>query len=86
MKREGGKAGRVFSTQREAIKSARVTAREESPGQLVVYGLNGQIREYATYGMPPIQNPPGKRSAKIEKAVGKMIRDRLNADPMPPRG
>lgn len=48
-----------------------MTAREESLGQLVVYGLNGQIRKYVTYGVPPIQDPPGKKFAKIEKAVGK---------------
>ncbi len=86
VKREGGKAARVFPTQREAIKSARVIARQESSGQLVVHGRNGQIREHDTYGMPPIQDPPGKKSAKIEKAVGKITRDRLDADPLPPRG
>lgn len=86
VKREGGKAASVFPTQREAVKSARVIAREEGPGQLVVHGLNGQIREYTAYGIPPIQDPPGKKSARIEKAVGKIILDRLNADPFPPRG
>ena len=84
MKREGS-SDRVFSTQREAIESARAIAKEDS-GQLVVHGRNGLIREYDTYGMPPIQEPPGKKSAKIEKAVGKITRDRLNADPLPPRG
>jgi len=83
--REGDKATGVFSTQREAIESARVFAKRIS-GQLVVHGRSGQIREYATYGMPPIQNPPGKKSAKIERAVSKMTRDRLGADPLPPRG
>ena len=83
--REGGKATRVFSTQREAIESARDIARGSS-GQLVVHGRSGQIREHDTYGMPPIQDPPGKKSAKIEKAVDKITRDRLGADPLPPRG
>ena len=77
MKREGGKAARVFSTQQEAIESARVIANAESSGQLVVDGRNGQIREYATFGMPPIQDPPGKKSTKIEKAAGKITLDRL---------
>jgi len=86
VKREGGKAARVFSTQREAIESARVIARGESSGQLVIHGRNGLIREHATYGMPPIQDPPGKKSAKIEKAVGRITLDRLDADPLPPRG
>ena len=83
--REGGKTTRVFSTQREAIESARDIARGSS-GQLVVHGRSGQIREHETYGMPPIQDPPGKKSAKIEKAVDKITRDRLGADPLPPRG
>ena len=86
VKREGGKPARVFSTQREAIKSARVIAREGISGQLVVHGRNGQIREYDAYGIPPIQDPPGKKSAKIERAVGKITRDRLDADPLPLRG
>ena len=83
--REGGKALGVFSTQREAIESAREVARAGSSGQLVVYGRTGQIREYATYGMPPIQDPPGKKPARIEKAVGKITRNRLEADLLPAR-
>ena len=83
--REGSKATRIFSTQREAIESARDIARGSS-GQLVVHGLSGQIRAHDTFGMPPIQDPPGKKSAKIEKAVGKITLNRLRADPSPPRG
>jgi len=86
VKREGSKAARVFSTQREAIRSARVIARSESSAQLVVHGCDGRIREHDTYGMPPIQDPPGKKSVKIEKAVGRITRERLGADPLPPRG
>jgi Uncharacterized protein conserved in bacteria (DUF2188) len=86
VKREGGRAARVFSTQREAIKSARVIARRERSGQLVVYGRNGQIRVHATYGMPLIQDLPGRKSARIEKAVDKITRDRLWAGVFPLRG
>jgi hypothetical protein len=86
VKRDGAKADRVFPTQREAIESAKVVIRGESSGQLVVHRRNGQIREHDTYGMPPIQDPPGKKSAKIEKAVGKITRDRLGASPLPQRG
>jgi hypothetical protein len=86
VKREGGKAARLFSTQREAIENARDMARGESSGQLVVHGRNGQIREYDTFGMPPIQDPPGKKSSKIEKAVGRITLDRLGADLASPRG
>ena len=86
VKREGGSSARVFSTPKEAIKIARVIAREELPGQLVVHGLDGRIKEYNTYGITPIKDPPGKKSAKIEKAIGQITRDRLNADPIPSRG
>ena len=83
--REGVKTARVFSTQREAIESAKVILRG-SPGQLVVHGRSGQVTGYHTYGMPPIQDPPGRKSAKIEKAVNKITLERLGADPLPPRG
>lgn len=85
VKREGLKDKRMFSTQREAIESAREIAKQDTSGQLVVHGRNGQIRERDTYGMPPIQDPPGKKSTKIERAVGKITRDRLGADPLPSR-
>jgi hypothetical protein len=85
VRREGSKTDRVFSTQREAIDTAKVIVKKESSGQLVVHGRDGRIREHDTYGMPPIQDPPGKKSAKIEKAVGKITRDRLEPDPPLPR-
>ena len=83
--REGHGASRLFSTQREAIETARVMIRRGKSGQLVVHARNGEIRQHDTYGMPRIQDPPGKKSAKIEKAVGKITRDRLAADPLPAR-
>jgi hypothetical protein len=87
VKSEGGRSARTFSTQKEAITSAKVLVKEQSTGQLVVYGRNGQIREHATYGMPPIQMPPGKRSAKIKKAVEKITREHLGmSDPHLRRG
>ena len=86
VKREGDKVSHVFSTQREAIESAREMAKRESFGQLVVHGRDGQIRERDTYGMPPIQDPPGRKSVKIEKAVGKITRDRLGVEALPPHG
>jgi len=86
VKLEAGEVSLVFSTQREAIKNARGIAKGHSSGQLVVHGLNGQITEHDTYGMPPIQDPPGKKSAKIARAVSKITLDWLGADPLPPRG
>src|SRR5215213_8119940 len=83
--REGHRESRVFSTQREDIETAKEMVRRASSGQLVVHGRNGRIRERDTYGMPRIQDPPGRKSAKIEKAVGKITRDRLRADSLPSR-
>lgn len=83
--RVGGKQHRFFSTQREAIENAKVMVKRASSGQLVVHGLDGRIKQSATYGMPPIQDPPGRKLAKIEKAVDKITRDRLKADVCPPR-
>ena len=84
VKREGDST-RVFPTQHEAIETAKAIARQAS-GQLVIHGHNGQIREHDTYGMPPIQDPPGKKSVRIERAVGKITRNRLEAGTPPPRG
>lgn len=83
---EGAKGVQTFSTQREAIAKARVLVRKRSSGQLVVHGRNGRIRESDTYGMPAIQDPPGKKSATIERAIRKITRDRLGVDQLPPRG
>ncbi len=80
-----GEAARDYSTQREAIERARAMAKADHSGQLVVYGRDGRIREHATYGMPPIQDPPGKKSVRIEKAVGKITRASLCGDPVPMR-
>lgn len=88
VKREGGKTirvSRIYSTQREAIDNAKAMVRGEGSGQLVIHGRNGQIRERDTYGMPPIQDPPGKQSVRIQKAVRKITRDRLIAEPSPPQ-
>lgn len=88
VKREAGAPVRLFSTQRDAIKTAKVMVRQKNAGQVVVHGRDGQIKEHDTYGMPPIQEPPGKKSAKkrIERAVAKMTRERLLAEPLPLRG
>jgi len=84
--RDKGDSVLVYSTQREAIESGRRMAQEKTAGQLVVHGRTGQIRNRKTYGMPAIQDSPGKRSAKIEKAVEKITRDWLGIDPLPTLG
>jgi hypothetical protein len=83
--RGDGEAARDYSTQREAIEHARAMAKADHSGQLVVYRRDGRVREHATYGMPPIQDPPGRKSARIEKVVGQITRASLGADPLPLR-
>ena len=88
VKRVGGKSSDVFNTQKEAIDTARSLVKGKSaPGQVVVYGLNGRIREHVTYGLPRVQNPPGKRGSakRIQKAVGRVVLERFASDPHPPR-
>lgn len=86
--REASKADRLFTTQRQAIETAKVIVKKEGSGQVVVHQRDGRVRAHDmyTYGMPPIQDPPGKKSAKIERAVDKITRDRLEADLLRPRG
>ncbi len=87
VQREGHESPHAFATQREAITKAKAILRREGAGQLVVHGRDGRIVQHHTYGMPPIQDPPGRKSAVIEKAVSKFILNRLHGgDPMPTRG
>jgi len=50
---------------------------------MVVHGQNGMIREHVTHGLPRVQNPPGKGKAaqkRIEKAVGRVVLERITSD------
>src|ERR1700676_932631 len=55
-------------------------------GQLVVHGRNRQIREYGTYRMTRIQDPPKKSrlAGPIARAVGKVALERVQSDPALP--
>jgi Uncharacterized protein conserved in bacteria (DUF2188) len=86
VQRGGDGSFQIHATQQAAIDGARKEIRSSGAGQMVVFGLDGKIRDRSTYKLPPIQDPPGKRSARIEKAVSKVTRDRLAADLLPPRG
>ena len=81
VKKEGAIA-QTYSTQGEAIKAARTTAKRSKGGQLVIHARDGRIREHETYGMTPVQDPPRKsRLAKrIGRAVGKVALKRVQAD------
>ena len=87
VKRIGGGVSQVFSTQREAIVSARSIARKAAPSQMVVHGVDGRIRDYVTHGLPRVQDPPGKSSGakRIQRAVTKAALFQLAKDPHPPR-
>ena len=81
-----GKSGKSFSTQRKAVEAAKKSVRKERAGQFVVHGRNGQIREYGTYRMTRIQDPPKKSrmAGRIGRAVGKVVLERVQSDPSPP--
>ena len=81
-----GMQAESFRTQREAVEAARRIVRDAA-GQLVVHGKDGRVRDYSTYGMVRVQEPPRKsRLAKrIARAVSKLTLDRLRSDPRPPR-
>jgi len=49
------RASKVYSTQKEAIDSARSRARSEG-GELYIHGRDGRIRERDSYGNDPF--PP----------------------------
>jgi hypothetical protein len=81
VKREGGGAAEIHDTQKDAIESARRMAQRTRPAQVAIHGRNGAIRSL-TYGLPPVQEPPGKSSLgtkNIQKAVSKFVLDRVMA-------
>src|SRR5712664_2448475 len=79
VKRYGGRASSLFSTRSEAIERARSIARKAAPSQMVVHGRDGGIKEYVTYGMPRVQEPPGNgpRTKKIQDAVDRVALQRF---------
>lgn len=86
VKREGKRA-ETFGTRREAVQVAVRDGKKSKAAQIVVHGKDGRILEHRTYGMPKIQDPPKKgrlANKKIETAVGKVVLDRLHADPFAP--
>jgi hypothetical protein len=84
--RDGRKPSHPFSTKREAIEHATAIVKKQTSGQLVIYGRDGQVKDLRTYGLPPIQDPPGKKSSKIDEAVNKVTRKRLGIEALSPRG
>ncbi len=59
--------------------------RKGGSGQLVVHGNNGRIRHHETYRMIRIQEHPKKSpiAAQIERAVSKVVLERVQSDPSP---
>jgi hypothetical protein len=83
-----GKSAKTFSTQKKAVDAAKQTIRKDGSGQFVVHAKSGQIRQYGTYRMTPIQSPPKKSrfAGRIERAVGKLALERALSDPSLPSG
>jgi uncharacterized protein DUF2188 len=88
VKQEGTKSGGLYSTQKQAIESARLIAKESAPSQMVVYGRDGLIKKHVTHGLPRVQDPPGasRRSKEIERAVVRVVLEHVTSDLHPPRG
>lgn len=87
VKKDGEKT-ETFGTKREAVDVAVRHTKKGRSGQLVIHTRDGRILDHRTYGMPKIQDPPKSGavgSKKIAKAVDKVVRDRLQAEPVPPR-
>jgi uncharacterized protein DUF2188 len=77
LRRAGTADGKVFTTQREAIASARKHF-ASTPGQIVIHSTDGKIREALYYKLPKIQSPPKSlrfNRKKIEKAVASIVLD-----------
>jgi Uncharacterized protein conserved in bacteria (DUF2188) len=78
----------TVGTKRQAVSAAVRQTKKSHSGQLVIHARDGRIVELRTYGMPTVPNPPkpgALGSKKIAKAVGKVVRDRLQAQSVPPR-
>src|SRR5688572_11408351 len=79
VQKEGKKPGNVFRTQKQAIAAARAIARDTA-GRMVVHRADGRFRLEEEHGLPKVQRPLHKSrlgTKKIEKAVSKVLRDRL---------
>jgi len=66
---------KIFATQREAVENARKQIGNK-PGQLVIHGVDGFVREVQYFKLPKIQEPPFPKSAKakrIERAVTSIV-------------
>jgi hypothetical protein len=77
---ENGEAGAFFSTQKDAVASARSVVKKRASGQVVILGKNGRIAVSAVHGLPKIQKSPVKSSIgsrNIERAVFELVRERL---------
>lgn len=86
--KKDGRRAETFGTKREAVETAVRSGKKAKSAQVVVHGKDGRILEYRAFGMPKIQEPPKKgrlASKSIAMAVGKVVLDRLLADPLPPR-
>ena len=87
VKRIGGRASKLFPTQREAIECARSIARKTAPSQIAVYARSGMVRFNEQYGLPRLKRtrPLTPRARQIRTAIGKYMLERFATDPHPYR-
>jgi hypothetical protein len=77
-----GAAGAFFTTQQDAVASARSIVRKSDSGQVVIHGKTGRIAVSEVRGLPKIEKSPVKSSlgrGNIERAVSKLVLERLSS-------
>jgi hypothetical protein len=75
LRKAGAADKRLFTTQREAIKTARKHL-SSAVGQIVIHNADGKIRDAVFYKLPKIQSPPRSgrfKALKIEKGVTSIV-------------
>lgn len=82
--RKDGQKVQTFDTKRQAVLVGVNHSRKGGSGQLVIHAKNGRVLDFRTYRLPKVQDPPKAGLlgfSKIKKAVGKVVRERLHAEP-----
>jgi hypothetical protein len=78
--RKAGARSAVFPNQQQALKAARLQAKNRSQSQIVIHSADGKLVIKQVHGLPVVQKPPQKSSlgtARISKAISDAVRKRL---------
>jgi hypothetical protein len=78
--KKAGSRQSTFSTQQEAVRTARKIAKRQREAQVVTHGRNGQFVVTDVRGLPVVQKPPKQSSlgtARISTAISDALLKRL---------